>query len=180
MSEYWRPVSFSAEQIAQSGGSIRVGYTDGRPFTPVSDDTVPTPYLERLQARFAASLLEEEIASLPPGFEGIRDILVAAGGPRPTLRWLVGKLRTRDAARQRAYRTAKPLKAKEQRDQWRIANPEKVRQSRAIQKRIERDANYFRPFVAIDSEGRNYPGEDDIYRDEWGASRLAETCGCGN
>ena len=157
-----RPVSFSAEQIARSDGAIRVGYRDGRPFIPVADDTVPTPYLERLQARFAASLLEEEITSLPRGFEDIRDMMIAAGGPRPTFRCLVGKVRAQTAARQLAYRTAKPAKAREQLAQWRASNPDKVR----AQKRLERDAHYFRPFVAIDSEGRNYPGEDDIFVDE--------------
>jgi hypothetical protein len=43
---------------------------------------------------------------------------------------------------------------------WRAANREKVR----AQKQRARNANYNRPFVAIDSEGQNYPG-DDIIRD---------------
>jgi hypothetical protein len=41
---------------------------------------------------------------------------------------------------------------------WRKDNPEK--------EQARRDAHYFRPFVAIDSEGRNYPGVDDILFDE--------------
>jgi hypothetical protein len=41
---------------------------------------------------------------------------------------------------------------------WRKANPEK--------EQARRDADYFRPFVPIDSEGRNYPGVDDIFFDE--------------
>ena len=43
---------------------------------------------------------------------------------------------------------------------WRAGNREKVR----AQKQKARAANYNRPFVAIDSEGQNYPG-DDIIRD---------------
>ena len=43
---------------------------------------------------------------------------------------------------------------------WRAGNREKVR----AQKQKGRAANYNRPFVAIDSEGQNYPG-DDIIRD---------------
>jgi hypothetical protein len=43
---------------------------------------------------------------------------------------------------------------------WRAGNREKVR----AQKQKARAASYNRPFVAIDSEGQNYPG-DDIIRD---------------
>jgi hypothetical protein len=43
---------------------------------------------------------------------------------------------------------------------WRAGNREKVR----AQRQKARAANYYRPFVAIDSEGQNYPG-DDIIRD---------------
>ena len=39
---------------------------------------------------------------------------------------------------------------------WRAGNRDKVR----AQKQKARAANYNRPFVAIDSEGQNYPGDD--------------------
>ena len=38
-------------------------------------------------------------------------------------------------------------------------NPDKTR----AQKQKARSANYHRPFVAIDSEGQNYPGDDIFY-----------------
>lgn len=41
--------------------------------------------------------------------------------------------------------------------EWARANPEKKR----AKKKRERDDNYYRPFVAIDSEGINYPYADD-------------------
>ena len=43
--------------------------------------------------------------------------------------------------------------------EWRQNYPEKTR----AQKRKARSANYHRPFVAIDSEGQNYPGDDILY-----------------
>lgn len=42
---------------------------------------------------------------------------------------------------------------------WRRNHPDKAR----AQKRAARWANYHRPFVAIDSEGQNYRGEDIVY-----------------
>ena len=42
---------------------------------------------------------------------------------------------------------------------WRRKNPDKAR----AHKRAARSANYHRPFVAIDSEGQNYPGADIVY-----------------
>ena len=39
------------------------------------------------------------------------------------------------------------------------SNPDKTR----AQKRKGRSANYHRPFVAIDSEGQNYPDDDILY-----------------
>ena len=53
---------------------------------------------------------------------------------------------------------------------WYVGNPERVRDH----KRRERDANYFRPFVAIDSEGQNYPGVGDIMNSEPSGSVLYE------
>ncbi len=52
---------------------------------------------------------------------------------------------------------------------WRAANPDKVR----AQKRRETDANYFRPFVATDSECQNYAGEDIVYQEVGGPVRYA-------
>jgi hypothetical protein len=87
-----RPVSFSAEDIARAGGALGQRYRDGRPFVPVADDTVPTPYLTRLQARLAASVMEEERAYLrEQEAEDIIELMERAGGPRPTLRWLLRK-----------------------------------------------------------------------------------------
>ena len=59
------------------------------------------PALERLAARFAAGFLEEELAALPPGFEGIAKLLIEAGGPKPTARWLRKRLKTVQRADQR-------------------------------------------------------------------------------
>jgi hypothetical protein len=78
------------------------------------------------------------------------------------MRWLLRQARARTAERQQARRSIEPERIKQQRDQWRAANPEKIK----AQKKEEREAYYLRPFVAIDSEGRNYPGEDDIYINE--------------
>jgi hypothetical protein len=153
-------LSFSADDIARAGGAIRVGYADGRPFTPRFDDTVPSPYLLRLQDRFAASLMEEECADLRAlGMYENAELVERAGGPRPTLRWLANKLREKTAARQQMRRSVKPEQVKQHRDQWRATHPFAIKE----QKKKEREAHYFRPFVAIDAEGRNYPGEDDIY-----------------
>ena len=43
--------------------------------------------------------------------------------------------------------------------EWRRKNPDKTR----AQKQAARSANYHRPFVAIDSEGQAYPGDDIVY-----------------
>ncbi len=50
---------------------------------------------------------------------------------------------------------------------WRAANPEKVRAKR----KEDRNKNYFRSFVAIDSEGRDYPGEAIFYSEASGKVR---------
>jgi len=42
---------------------------------------------------------------------------------------------------------------------WRRDRPDKVK----AQKKKARTENYHRPFVAIDAEGQNYPGEDVVY-----------------
>ncbi len=54
-----------------------------------------------------------------------------------------------------AFREAERQRARE----WRRNNRDKTRD----QKRKARSANYHRPFVPIDSEGQNYPGEDILY-----------------
>jgi hypothetical protein len=51
-------------------------------------------------------------------------------------------------------------KARERAREWRRNNPDKVR----AQKDKGRADNYFRPFVAIDSEGQNYAGDDVLYQ----------------
>ncbi len=50
-------------------------------------------------------------------------------------------------------------KERERVKEWRLKNPDKTR----AQKQAARSANYHRPFVAIDSEGQNYPGDDILY-----------------
>jgi hypothetical protein len=50
-------------------------------------------------------------------------------------------------------------KARERAREWRRNNPDKVR----AQKAKSRVDNYFRPFVAIDSEGQDYAGDDIWY-----------------
>lgn len=156
MSGHWRPVSFSAEQIAQSGGSIREGYTDGRPFVPVSDDTVLTPRLERSQARFAAGVLEDEIAWLRAnGLGDIADMWRRMGvDMKPTARWLREALRKHERSNQKSYKRA---------------HPEQVRRSkrstnahwREKQKPEFDKVRLSRPFVVIDSEGQDYPGNPE-------------------
>ena len=62
----------------------------------------------------------------------------------------------------RARRYADPAFRERERERvrkWRRESPDKAR----AQKRAARSANYHRPFVAIDSEGQNYPGEDIVY-----------------
>ena len=68
--------------------------------------------------------------------------------------------KARASGRREALRYAE--KRRENARRWYVGNPKKVRD----RKRRERDANYFRPFVAIDSEGQNYPGVDDIMNSE--------------
>jgi hypothetical protein len=50
-------------------------------------------------------------------------------------------------------------KERERVKKWRLENRDKTR----AQKRKARSANYHRPFVAIDSEGQNYPDDDILY-----------------
>jgi hypothetical protein len=67
-------------------------------------------------------------------------------------------------AAHRARRSADPVFRQQERERvkkWRRESPEKTR----AQKRKTRSANYHRPFVAIDSEGQNYPGDDILYDD---------------
>jgi hypothetical protein len=54
-----------------------------------------------------------------------------------------------------AFRESERERVKE----WRQNNPDK----RRAQKTKARAANYHRPFVAIDSEGQDYPGDDIVY-----------------
>jgi hypothetical protein len=70
------------------------------------------------------------------------------------------RLRSKAAYRARrsdddTFREAERQRARE----WRRNHPEKTR----AQKRKARSENYHRPFVAIDSEGQNYLGEDIPY-----------------
>jgi hypothetical protein len=63
----------------------------------------------------------------------------------------------------RMRRSADPAfreKDRERKRKWRRNNREKTR----AQKAKSRAANYFRPFVAIDSEGQDYPGDDIWYQ----------------
>jgi hypothetical protein len=51
-------------------------------------------------------------------------------------------------------------KERERRRKWGRNNPDKI----GAQKARSREANYFRPFVAIDSEGQDYPNDDVWYQ----------------
>jgi hypothetical protein len=51
-------------------------------------------------------------------------------------------------------------KARERAREWRRNNPDKVR----AQKDKTRADNYFRRFVAIDSEGQDYAEDDNLYQ----------------
>jgi hypothetical protein len=65
-------------------------------------------------------------------------------------------VKRRENSGKKRWRDANPGKDKAQRDGWRHANPDKVKERR----RLEHDINYHRPFIAIDFEGMNYPGND--------------------
>jgi hypothetical protein len=80
----------------------------------------------------------------------------------------------RETAREqkRARRRDPEVKKREarQKKKWRQANIDKDKALRKADYERARDKNYHRPFVAIDSEGMNYPGNDivhggDLYQD---------------
>ncbi|MGH6979680.1 MAG: hypothetical protein ACREFC_00595 [Stellaceae bacterium] len=100
------------------------------------------------------------------GAAEIIDLMEAAGGIRFTLRSIAELKRRYDARLRKGQNETNPQIPREHRERWREANPKKVceRNHRRDQKR--RNDNYFRPIIAIDSEGRNYPGEDDRYIEE--------------
>jgi hypothetical protein len=75
----------------------------------------------------------------------------------------------KDRSTARVRYAKNPEKDRAETRSWRAANPDKVR----AQKRRETDANYFRPFVAIDSEGQNYPDDDIVYQEVGGPVRYA-------
>jgi hypothetical protein len=70
------------------------------------------------------------------------------------------RLQSKAAYRARRSADGAFLEAERQRArEWRRNHPEKAK----AQKRKARSENYHRPFVAIDSEGQNYPGADITY-----------------
>jgi hypothetical protein len=165
MSEHWRPASFSLDQIAQSGGAIRQGYMDGRPFAPVNDDAVSSPALERLAERVRADLLNEDIAWLRErGAHDLAQMIYEAGGARPTLRWTREQQRRCKAETQKNRRAESPEKVKQWRadtqPQWRAANRDKVREY----KRKERDANYFARLSQSTAKAASIPAKTISFR----------------
>ena len=106
----------------------------------------------------------EEESRIPTRAGGGRHHRTYGAGGRPPPDASLATQKTTGAS----YRTAAnprsvgPEKVEQHRGQWRAANRPKIK----AQKKEIREAYYFRPFVAIDSEGRNYPGENDIYHDE--------------
>jgi hypothetical protein len=103
--------------------------------------TVPDPNEPRSDERRSA------IASDPPSDEA---------SWRARLKRLLSKAayRARRSA-DGAFRQAERERARD----WRRNYPDKAK----AQKKKERSANYHRPFLAVDSEGQNYPGEDIVY-----------------
>ena len=88
------------------------------------------------------------------------DPLSADGQSAPNLSPRQKRLASKAAYRARrsaddAFREKKRERVKE----WRLNNRDKTR----ARKRKARSANYHRPFVAIDSEGQNYPDDDILY-----------------
>ena len=116
-------------------------------YTGYDDD----PALERLAARFAAGFLEEELAALPPGFEGIAKLLIEAGGPKPTARWLRKRLKTVQRAdqrpREKKYREGHREQRRKLDADWRDEHKEEFDKLRLS-----------RPFIVLDSEGQDYKG----------------------
>ena len=107
----------------------------------------------------------DQVAALPcPDVE----YAIATGGPLPYLPAEVPGIarlkRLRTKTVYRARRTNDEVFRQNESDRtakWRKACPEKRRE----QKRRARDVDYNRPFVAIDAEGMNYPGNDIIHSD---------------
>jgi hypothetical protein len=89
-------------------------------------------------------------ATLPPGWQG--DTVDEQPAPDPNAR-------QKRLASKAAYRMWHREKERECAREWRRNNPDKVQ----AQKAKSRAANYFRPFVAIDSEGQDYPKDDISY-----------------
>ena len=88
------------------------------------------------------------------------DLPSADGHSAPELSPRQKRLASKSAYRARrsaddAFRESESQRARE----WRRNNRDKTR----AQKTKARAANYNRPFVAIDSEGQNYPGDDIWY-----------------
>jgi hypothetical protein len=82
------------------------------------------------------------------------------GQSTPDLCWRQKRLVSKAAYR--ARRSADDAFREQERErvrEWRRNNPDKTR----AQKTKARAANYHRPFVAIDSEGQNYPDDDILY-----------------
>jgi len=71
------------------------------------------------------------------------------------------------AERQALYREQNREAERERTRNWKRANPDKVKE----QKRRELDCDYHRPFVAIDAEGQDYPGEDIVRPDPYDPDR---------
>ena len=137
--------------------------------TPASTSSAASESLDDIMAELRASLertgrnlaAQEFPSNLDPGLAAEMSELRAA------LPHYQATARVAGSAQKRKWRAENPEKARKWREEnagkssdyerkWRVKNPDRLR----AQKKKERDANYFRPFVAIDSEGQNYPGDD--------------------
>jgi hypothetical protein len=86
----------------------------------------------------------------------------ASGAPPNEATEEARRKRLLSKAAYRARRSADAAFREQERERvkkWRRDSPDKTR----AQKCKARSANYHRPFVAIDSEGQNYPGDDILY-----------------
>jgi hypothetical protein len=68
-------------------------------------------------------------------------------------------VKRRAHTRRQRWRDGNPDKVKAQQQSYRQANPDKVE----AQRRLQHDINYHRPFISIDFEGMNYPGNDIVH-----------------
>jgi hypothetical protein len=117
----------------------------------------PSGLPKGLAGAFAAASSATEPCDRPPGWRLDTVDEQSAPDPNAHQKRLVSKAAYR---MRRSADDAFREKERERAREWRRNNPDKTR----AQKAKSRAANYFRPFVAIDSEGQDYPKDDISYQ----------------